>query len=124
MTSPTQRSLALLRESGWTAQVVERWVPQARKRVDLFGCIDLVAMRESDKGLLGVQATSASNLAARVTKALAEPRLFTWLAAGNRFLAHGWAKKGRAGARKLWQVNVREFELDGSVVRVREVERI
>jgi hypothetical protein len=77
-------------------------------------------MRATDKGLMGIQATTASNLSARVTKALAEPRLFTWLAAGNRFLAHGWAKKGARGARKLWRVNVREFELDGSVVRVRE----
>lgn len=121
MTSPTQRTLALLRESGWTAQVVERWVPQARKRVDLFGCIDLVAMRATDKGLLGVQATTAANLAARVTKALAEPRLLTWLSAGNRFLLHGWAKKGPAGARKLWAVNVREIvRADNETLRVAE----
>ena len=117
--SPTARTLALLRKEGYVAQVVERWVPQARKRVDLFGCVDVLAMRATDKGVLGVQATSASNLAARVTKALAEPRLLTWLSAGNRFLLHGWALKGKAGARKLWQVNVREIRReDDETLRV------
>ena len=42
--SPTQRSLKLLRDEGYTAQVVERWNPHARVRQDLFGVIDTAAM--------------------------------------------------------------------------------
>jgi hypothetical protein len=32
MPSPTQRSLALLRERGYTTDVVERWIPYVRVR--------------------------------------------------------------------------------------------
>jgi hypothetical protein len=47
--------------------VVEKWVPQARRRIDLFGAIDLVAI--TDDGILGIQVTSGSNHAARRVKA-------------------------------------------------------
>ncbi len=110
MTSPTARSLALLRADGYLAQVVERYNAHARVRVDLFGCIDLLAVKPGE-AVLGVQATTASNLAARAKKALACPRLRTWLAAECRFVLHGWAKKGPRGKRKLWHVSVREVTL-------------
>lgn len=65
-TSPTQRSLKLLRDEGWIADVTEKWIAQARKRKDLFGCIDILCLRDGD--ILGIQATSSSNVSARVKK--------------------------------------------------------
>ena len=77
-------------------------------------------------GILGVQATTTSNAAARQTKALAEPRLVTWLRAGAQFEVWGWAKRGPAGKRKLRTLSRRrimrlngafQVEVIGGVVR-------
>ena len=65
--SPTARSLAELRKRGFRADVVEQWIPRAKIRKDLFGCIDIVAIGK-DGRLLGIQATTGDNHAARCTK--------------------------------------------------------
>lgn len=91
--SPTARSLAECKKRGWPVQVVERYNQYARRRVDLFGVIDIVAI--TPEGILGIQATSGSNHSSRVNKALEEPRLHAWLKAGGRFQVWSWSKRGR-----------------------------
>ena len=83
--SPTQRALAFCKAQGWTVQVVERWNQWAGVRQDVFGCIDLLVLDGQGGGPLGVQVTSGSNVAARLTKSRAEPRLQQWLASPARF---------------------------------------
>ena len=90
MSSPTQRSLAHLRDGGWLAQVVERWNPHARVRNDLFGFIDILAIRDGQT--LGVQATSGTNVAARVRKIAESEHVGAVRAAGWRLEVHGWRK--------------------------------
>ena len=90
--SPTARTLAYLRKQGYTADVVERFLGPQQIRRDLFHCIDVVAVK-AGAPILGVQATTAPNLAARLTKAKAQPELAAWLAAGGAFVAHGWARR-------------------------------
>lgn len=91
MSSPTQRSLQHLRELGYPlVQVVEKWNPYARVRQDLFGIIDVVAVGDD---IVGVQATSASNVAARVQKITDSDALPVLRKAGIRVLVHGWRKK-------------------------------
>ena len=114
MSSPTQRSLKWLRDRDYTATVVEKKVPGRFISQDLFGCIDILAIKPGE--ILGVQATTATNQAARMTKARALDTLKTWLQAGGRFEVHGWSKKGAAGKRKLWQVTRREALLDTDLV--------
>ncbi len=103
-TSPTQRTLAKLRADGWTCQVVEHWNPFSRTRLDLFGVIDIVAVRPG--AILGVQCTSMDNLSKRIAKAKAEPRLQAWLEAGGLFECHGWRKLTRGQKRPTWQAHV------------------
>ena len=93
--TPTQRSLKHLREDGWLAEVVERWIPQARKRKDLFGFVDIVALR--DDTTLGVQVTSGSNVSARVHKIADSDLVGAVRCAGWAIHVHGWRKnsKGR-----------------------------
>lgn len=95
-TSPTARTLKLLRDLGARAGVVERWnfrlmkrqgpgpvLAQLLRRVDLFGWIDVVAViphrvairAPSDvggfnlwTGLYGIQCTDGSSASARVKK--------------------------------------------------------
>jgi hypothetical protein len=92
--TPPARSLRLLRAEGYTAGVVERWLPHQKVRIDLFGVGDLVACKAGVPGPLLVQTTTAGNLAARLKKARAERRLHAWLSSGGRFELHGWTKRG------------------------------
>jgi len=116
--SPTARSLRECRDRGWLAEVVERWIPQSRRRHDLFGCIDLVVL-DGSPGVLGIQATSGANVAARVTKIrqmvdeLGMPHI--WLARGNRIEVWGWRKLAKPvpGTRRRWDLRVVEVHLDG-----------
>ena len=89
--SPTQRTLRLLRDHGYVAQVVERWNPFAKVRQDLFGFIDIVAMRSGS--LIGVQATTTSNVMARITKIFNDQRSGMWLSTGASLLVVGWSKR-------------------------------
>ncbi len=109
-TSPTQRTLAECRKRGWTAQVVEHRVPRINVLRDLFGVIDLVvivpAAPGSDSAILGIQATTTTNAAARYDKIIAEPRARQWVEAGGRLELWSWAKRGDRGKRKLWTLRV------------------
>ena len=106
MTSPTQRSLKYLRGLGYTAQVVEKFNPFSKTRVDLFGCIDIVAIHSLQIGVLGVQVTSRANISARVKKCKKEPKMKIWLSAGNMLGVHGWGLVGKKGKRKKYEVKI------------------
>ena len=94
--SPTQRTLAHLRKAGYPlVQVVERWNPYARVRQDLFGIIDVLAVGPA--GILGVQCTSAKNLADRRAKLRASGALPVLKAAGVSVRVHGWRKSRPSG---------------------------
>lgn len=110
--SPTQRSLKMLRELGFTAAVTEKWNPHAKIRQDLFGVIDILGIREGI-GILGVQACSRTDHARRRDKCLAEPKLRKWLEAGGRFEIWSWSLMGKAGKVKRWEVWREEIKLSG-----------
>lgn len=100
--SPTQRSLKLLRERGYVAQVVERWNPWARIRQDLFGCIDVVAVGNGET--VGVQACNYSDVSKRADKIANCEHIPAIRSAGWRLIVMGWHKvNGR------W--TVREFDV-------------
>lgn len=113
MSSPTSRTLELLREEGWTAQVVERWNPHSRTRLDLFGCIDVIAVHP-ERGTLAVQACAVSSQAARVAKVMDEWRMRICLAAGWRVEVWAWGKrkKKRGGKAMRWHVTRTPITLD------------
>lgn len=89
--SPTSLTLRHLRDLGYTAEVTERWNPHARVRNDLFGFVDVLAVRGGET--LAVQTTSASNVAARIRKIADHPNLPAVRAAGWSIRCHGWAKR-------------------------------
>src|SRR3546814_21183342 len=98
MNNPTSRSHKPLRDLGYAAAVVERRVPGKPITIDLFGCIDLVAVDERGR-IAWVQTTTASNMASRRNK-LKDNDIQPFLAMnGNRVILNGWKKtNGR------WQV--------------------
>ena len=92
--SPTQRSLAFLREQGYLVSIVERWNPHARIRQDLWGWCDLLAIRKGE--VLAVQVT-ASAVSTRIKKIQESDTIAAVREAGIRVEVHVWRKnsKGR-----------------------------
>ncbi len=100
--SLTARSTALLRERGYQVATVEHYNAFTKRKHDLFGCIDLLAIGNGET--VAVQVTSKSNLAARrhkVEEAEAYPEM---LRSGWRVVLHGWFKENNR-----WQL--KEVEL-------------
>lgn len=103
MSSPTQRTLELMRERGYLAAVVERWNPYMRRdeqgnpqggRQDLFGFIDVLAV--SDDGVVAVQSTTRGCVREHIKKIESEKLAKTVAAvrrAGIRVVIHGWFKQ-------------------------------
>src|SRR3990172_10044773 len=100
MSSPTQRSLKLLRSEGYTCQIVEKWNFFAHIRQDLFGFIDIVCLKEGEEGVLGVQTTSATHMSDHEKKIVKSPISRLWLMTGNKIELQAWSKKGKKGKRK------------------------
>lgn len=94
MTTPTARTLKYLRDNGWPlVQVVEVYNPFSRKRNDLFGFADVLAVHP-DRGHLYVQVTSGSHVNNRLEK-LRENfgnQIADIISAGGRVEIHGWRK--------------------------------
>lgn len=67
------RAREKLEALGWLVGDVEKWLPQAKKRIDLFGIIDLVGLKDGQT--LGLQVTGPTNVSGHVDKMLSEPRL-------------------------------------------------
>lgn len=91
--SPTSRSLEALRERGLAPWVVEYWNSFSRKRVDLFGTWDIVAVGNGE--IVFVQTTSGSNVSARVKKIANSEYTPMLREAGVRLEVHGWRKSSR-----------------------------
>lgn len=101
--TPSNRSSNLLKSEGYFVAVTERWNSFAHIRQDLFGFIDLLALRNDS--LVAIQATTAANIHARLAKIRTLPAVSLWLASNSRRLEiHGWKKAGPRGKRKTWQV--------------------
>lgn len=86
--TPSARTKEALELAGWTVGKTEHWCPFSRRRKDLFNGLDFVAIRPGE--ILGVQATSKSNVSARVRKLKEEPRIRAWVDAGAKCEVWGW----------------------------------
>jgi hypothetical protein len=92
--SPTSRTLEVLREQGYTVAVVEKWNPHARIRQDLFGFIDILAIKRGET--LAVQATAAG-VSARLKKITESELLPKVREAGWIIQIWGWTKSAKTG---------------------------
>lgn len=87
--TPTQRTLKHLRDLGYLAEVVEKWVPGANIRRDLFGFVDVLAIRPGET--LAVQCTS-TGVAERIRKIAESATIGAVREAGWRVQVFGWRK--------------------------------
>lgn len=93
--TPTQRSKRRLEAEGYTVAIVEHWHPVLKLRQDLFGFIDLLAIRRDET--LAVQTTTTDHQAERIRKIADSPHVGAVREAGWAIHVHGWMKnaKGR-----------------------------
>jgi hypothetical protein len=118
--SPMRLSLRHLRAAGYLAEVVERRVPGANIRKDLFGFGDVIAI---GRDVLIVQVTTAGNLSARVKKIGTSAALPILIAAGVQIVAHGWSKA--SGRWRLREVDVgREWRTRPALIAVEKAEAL
>jgi hypothetical protein len=100
--SPTSRTQLRLRIEGYIVANVERWNPFAKRRQDLFGCIDTLAMHNDYPKVLAIQSTSGDNHAKRVAKV--RERMCVLPMLGKLFDVQVWSwRKGKAkrGGKKI-----------------------
>src|SRR5262249_17726219 len=88
--SPTARSLLHLRRLGFLAAPVEVYLHQIRRRRDLFGIGDVLAVHPRDKLVLLVQCTSRAHVSDRLTRIRQRPELAELLTAGLAVGVWGW----------------------------------
>lgn len=106
MSSPTQRSLKMMRDKGYYAEVVEKYNSFTKKRNDFAGFLDILCLGDGE--VVGVQTTSYSNMSARVKKIREHENLNFVINSGIRILVHGWRKVGNR-----WEV--KEVEISKTV---------
>lgn len=100
--TPTARSLKYLRDAGYTAEVVEKFNSFTKRKNDLFGFLDILAIREGE--VLGVQTTSAAHVANRIKKIQEHENVSAVRKAGIGIHVHGWRK----AANGRWQIRVED----------------
>jgi hypothetical protein len=103
--TPTKRTLAALREEGYTYAITDHWNPWAGIRQDAFGFVDIIAVRRGEP-IRFIQTTAGSGHAARVAKILSLPAAKLIHDSGILIEVWSWAKQGARGERKLWKCRV------------------
>jgi hypothetical protein len=98
-TSPTQLTLKWLRDEGYLAEVVEKWLPGINVRKDLWGWCDIVALK--DEETVAVQCTSWDNISSRCKKIAESDTVGPVRKAGWNIWVIGWKKKDNRWVHKL-----------------------
>lgn len=109
--SATQKSLKKLRDEGYLCEIVEKTIPKCFIKKDLFGFIDILAIRDDE--VLAVQTTSGSHSSDRVNKIKEHPNYPKVKQLGWGIVVHGWRqlqeKCKNGNIKKVWRC--KEIEL-------------
>lgn len=103
-TNYTQRSLKHLRDQGYIAEVVEKWLPffggkkdgkgPPGHRKDLFGVIDILAIHKVSGHVVAAQSTSKGQINPHLKKIEASEHIDTLRLTDWQLVVHGWHKPG------------------------------
>lgn len=137
--SPFERSKKLLEENGFHVWKTERPASMWAPTLDLYNCIDMVAIHDDRKGVIGVQ-VCGEDVAPHIHKILEgetkkkvkkgefitevippNPYIKTWLKGGNLFFIWGWRLRKNEGKKASYQLREIEFIIDGDAVVHREM---
>ena len=90
----TVRTTKVLTDEGWMAVRVEHWDHFSRRRHDLFGFLDVLAVKPGEPPF-GIQVCAHSAGSTRMNKILNAPAAGILLASGWKLEVWGWKKDGR-----------------------------
>lgn len=142
MASPLERSKAELEGQGYAVWKVERPASMYTPTLDLFNCMDLVAIRSDCLGVKGIQCC-AEDIMPHVHKILEgyvieklkkkdgvseivktvippNPYIKIWLEAKNLFFIWGWRLRKHEGTRATYQLREVQLVLKDGVVTAEE----
>ena len=88
--SPCARSMEKWRKAGWFVEHTEHWDHFAKRRKDLLGFADWIALTDG-VAVLG-QSTSRDNISARIKKINSLDSAARWRTSGGRIVVEGWDK--------------------------------
>ena len=113
-TSPTQRTLKVLRENGYVVDVVERFLSSPNGsfgiRKDYCGMFDLIAFNDCE--IIGVQCGAVSGHSGHRRKIIESPDVEKWLTVFNRRIEiWSWGKRKERKNGKLWYFKVEEVNM-------------
>lgn len=117
-----QKSKKYLEKLGYTCGKVEQpFNPYSKKRNDLFGIFDLIAMQPSE-GIVGVQCCGF-DFAEHDRKILSSEHAITWLKSGGGLLLIGWRKilKKRGGKLKVYAPRIKTYKLEDFKINTMEL---
>jgi hypothetical protein len=101
-------SLAKLREEGWTPEIAEHYNHFSRRRKDLFGAFDIIAVRADTPDVIVVQTTTKGHMKERETKIAESEYTAPFLDAirklGWTIHVHGWHR-----ANKQWVCKIADL---------------
>jgi hypothetical protein len=143
MSSPLERSVAELENQGYQVWKVEQPASMYRPTLDLFNCIDLVAIRSDRSGVMGIQ-VCGEDIMPHVHKILEgymldklkkvdkvptivktvippNPYIKIWLEAKNLFFIWGWRLRKHEGTKDTYQLREVEMILENGQVVHREI---
>jgi hypothetical protein len=89
--SLNQRTIALYAEQGYKCEVVESYNAFTKRKKDLFGIFDVLAV--GNEQTIGIQITSKSNMSTRIKKIQESEFLPELLRSNWRIVVIGWFKK-------------------------------
>jgi hypothetical protein len=101
--TPSQRTIKHLKDQGYMVANVETYNYFTKRKHDLWGCIDILAIGNGET--LAVQVTSKSNMSARIRKIEDSEALPEMLRSGWRVIVHGWWR----GTNGRYQLKETEF---------------
>jgi hypothetical protein len=141
MSSPFERSKAELESQGFHVWKTERPASMFYPTLDLFNLMDLVAIRDDRRGVMGVQ-VCGEDVAPHIHKIMEgytkkkikkgemveevippNPYIKTWLIAGNTFFIWAWRLRKNEGKKASFQLREIEFILESGQVVHREIIR-
>ena len=100
--TPSQRTIKHLKDQGYMVANVEHYNAFTRRKHDLWGCIDILAI--GNRETLAVQVTTKSHMANRIRKIEESEALPEMLRSNWRVIVHGWWKNNKG------RYELKEFE--------------
>ncbi len=91
MPNYNQRTKALYESQGYKCEVVESYNFFTKRKKDMFGILDMVAIGNGES--LGIQMTSKSNMSSRIKKIQESEYLPELIRSKWRIIVIGWFKK-------------------------------